>query len=103
MTDSTMTRPAQQAGAQCKISRKRKAEILAELSSGKISLREGTELLGLPDAGCTLNALRDAGTWLFKLDDASIEQQLSAGREALRTCLKPEVRAALEVKRGGKN
>ncbi len=98
MTDSTAIQPAPYAEPQVKVSEERKAEILAGLASGEIGLIEGTELLGLPDAGWTMNALRDAGMWLFRLDDAEIRRQIEEGREALRECLKPEVRAALAIK-----
>lgn len=37
--------------------------------------------------------------WLFRLYDAEIRRQIEEGREALLECLKPEVRAALVIKR----
>ncbi|MCU6496523.1 hypothetical protein LPN04_01795 [Rugamonas sp. A1-17] len=102
MTDSTIARPASYRRPQVKVSEERKQEILAGMSSGEFGLIEGTELLGLPDAGWTLDLLREAGMWLFTLDRAEIERQVEEGREALRACLKPEIRAALEAKRYGK-
>lgn len=103
MTDSAAIQPASYAEPQVKVSEERKAEILDCLASGEIGLIEGTELLGLPDAGWTMNALRDAGKWLFRLDDAEIRRQVEDGREAFWQCMKPEVRSALEVKRRGKS
>jgi len=103
MTDSTAIQPASYAEPQVKVSEERKAEILAGLASGEIGLIEGTELLGLPDAGWTMNVLRDAGMWLFRPDDAEIRRQIEEGREAFWQCMKPEVRAALEAKRRGKS
>jgi len=102
MTDSTIARPASYHRPQVKVSEERKQEILAGLSSGEFGLIEGTELLGLPDAGWTLDLLREAGMWLFTLDEATVKRQVEEGREALWQCMRPEVRAALEAKRHGK-
>jgi hypothetical protein len=99
MNDSTIAGPAVHQRPEIKVSQERKAEILAGLSSGEYGLMEGTYLLGLTDAGWTLDLLREAGMWLFRLDDAIIKQQAEKSRDALRACLKPEVRAALAARR----
>ncbi|MES2161844.1 MAG: hypothetical protein V4476_11875 [Pseudomonadota bacterium] len=102
MTDSTIARPASYHRPQVKVSEERKDEILAGLSSGEFGLIEGTYLLGLPDAGWTLDLLREAGMWLFTLDEATVKRQVDEGREAFWQCMKPEIRAELEAKRRGK-
>jgi hypothetical protein len=102
MSDSTIFRPVTSLRPQIAVSEKRKNDILVGLSNGELGLIEGTQLLGLSDAGWTLDLLREAGMWLFTLDETEIQSQLKDGREVLRACLKPEIRAMLEAKRFGK-
>ena len=103
MTDSTIARPASQHRPQVQVSEERKDQILAGLSSGEFGLIEATYLLGLPDAGWTLDLLREAGMWLFTLDEATVKRQVEEGREAFWQCMRPEIRARLEAKRRGKH
>ena len=69
--------------------------ILLDLSSGKSSLLEATDLLGLPDAGYTLRRLSDEGLPLphLSLDDA--QQQADETFDALAACLVVDAGTAL--------
>jgi hypothetical protein len=97
MADSTLERRARHVRPPILVSEERKAEILAGLSSGEYGLIEGTYLLGLTDAGWTLDLLREAGMWLFTLPEAEIKRQIEECRDGFWECMRPEVRARLEA------
>lgn len=102
MADSTIEKPVQRVRCPVGVNEGRAAEILAGLSSGEYGLIEATDLLGLPDAGWTLDLLREAGMWLFTLPAAEIKRQVDEGRDAFRECLRPEIRTKLGALRSGK-
>jgi len=61
--------------------------VLLDLSSGKVSLMEATQLLELPDAGYTLRRLADEGLPLPKLPDDVVRDQAARSLVALKACL----------------
>ena len=61
--------------------------VLLDLSAGRVSLMEATQLLDLPDAGYALQRLADEGLPLPRLADDTVRQQAARSLNALKACL----------------
>ena len=60
--------------------------VLLDASTGKLSIIQAAELLGLPDAGYALHRLADVGLPLPRLTEDEVQRQAAASLDALNDC-----------------
>jgi hypothetical protein len=73
--------------------------VLLSVSTGKISIMEGTRQLELQDAGHLFLRLEEAGLPLPRLSREEVRRQLVDAKDALDACLVEPVRADKEGKK----